>query len=142
MVAKKDFKERLAEAMAFAKTDIKALSAALGISYQAIKKALDGTSKSLKADNNSAAARLLRVNPDWLATGDGTMLDASPPAKKPMALDDALDVLGTALTHTDPTIREALATSLAGWAREGGKKHWRGMVSQLLTETEPGKRAA
>lgn len=49
----------------------KQVAEALGISQQALGLVLRGVSKSLTAENNTKAARLLGVNPDWLATGIG-----------------------------------------------------------------------
>lgn len=66
-----DYSERLVWAMKRAGADERWLSGRLGISYQAIKKVVDGKSSALNAANNSFAARLLDVNSDWLATGDG-----------------------------------------------------------------------
>lgn len=63
---------RLAQAMAAAQITAKALADRLGISYQAVRKAMDGRSKSLSAENNSRAAAVLGVSPDWLATGLGS----------------------------------------------------------------------
>ena len=50
------------------------LSKALGISYVAVKKVLDGQTKAFTAENNSLAASFLGVSPDWLATGEGSMI--------------------------------------------------------------------
>lgn len=50
------------------------MSKALGISYVAVKKVLDGQTKAFTAENNSLAASFLGVSPDWLATGEGTMI--------------------------------------------------------------------
>lgn len=50
------------------------LAKELGVSYVAVKKVLDGTTRAFTAENNSRAAAFLGVNPDWLATGEGEML--------------------------------------------------------------------
>jgi hypothetical protein len=52
---------------------IKALAAKLGTTYQAVMKLDAGTSKAFSAANNARAARLLEVDPDWLALGEGEM---------------------------------------------------------------------
>lgn len=52
--------------------DISALAQALKISYQAVRKVLRGGRFGMK--NNAAAAMLLGVNSDWLATGKGPRL--------------------------------------------------------------------
>lgn len=82
--------ERLQAAMEKSgKTDRHGLATAVGISVQAIGLVLNGSSKSLTAENCSKAATYLGVRTDWLATGMGTMrgeesvclpieLDASP----------------------------------------------------------------
>jgi phage repressor protein C with HTH and peptisase S24 domain len=66
-----EYRERLADAMKSASVDASQLASALGISYQAVKKVLAGTSTAFSAENNSAAAKYLRVSGDWLATGLG-----------------------------------------------------------------------
>lgn len=52
----------------------------LGVSYQAVKKVLEGGSSALNTENNAAAARILGVNSDWLATGQGERLAPKGPA--------------------------------------------------------------
>ena len=47
------------------------LATHLGVTYQAIKKQLEGTSKSFSASNNELAAQFLGVTSRWLATGKG-----------------------------------------------------------------------
>jgi len=63
------YKDRLTEAMKDAGVDIGQLADALDVSYQAIRKAVLGETKSLSAANSDAAARHLGVSPTWLATG-------------------------------------------------------------------------
>ena len=48
------------------------LAEQLRVSYQAAKKAVDGATKALTAENNVRAARALGVNSEWLATGEGS----------------------------------------------------------------------
>lgn len=66
-----EFSERLKFAMSVASYDITKLAAELQISYQAVRKAVNGETKGFDAANNSKAAQLLGVSPDWLATGKG-----------------------------------------------------------------------
>ena len=47
------------------------LANSIDATYQAAKKAIDGTTKKLAADNNVKASRMLRVDSEWLATGEG-----------------------------------------------------------------------
>ncbi|WPH22286.1 LexA family transcriptional regulator [Variovorax paradoxus] len=53
--------------------EISQLAKALGISYQAVKRLLEGKSKTFNAQNNEEAARFLNVSSRWLATGKGSM---------------------------------------------------------------------
>ena len=72
-----DYAERLAGAMKHSGATKTTLANAIGISYQAVKKVLDGGSRSLSAENNAKAARFLGVSSHWLATGDGEMLEGA-----------------------------------------------------------------
>lgn len=65
-----DYKDRLAAAMTDAKVSTRQLAKSIGISYQAVKKVLDGDSRSFTAINNDLAAKRLNVSPTWLATGE------------------------------------------------------------------------
>lgn len=67
-----DYQARLQWAMAEAKETISTLHPKLGISYQAMKKVVTGGTKRLASHNHTEAARLLKVDPRWLATGEGT----------------------------------------------------------------------
>lgn len=72
-----DYTERLHAAMRLAGMDplapasITALAVALGVSYQAVKKLVDGTSKKMDVAHNVKASRFLRVDSEWMATGEG-----------------------------------------------------------------------
>ena len=50
--------------------DVRWLAEQTGVSYQAMKKVIAGTTNMLAADNNVRAAKALRVNSEWLATGE------------------------------------------------------------------------
>lgn len=65
------YQVRLNEALADAAVDTTALAAAIGVSYQAIKKVREGKTHALSSENNSKAAAYLGVSGDWLATGKG-----------------------------------------------------------------------
>ena len=65
-----DYNERLKLALKQSGFTTQALADALGISYQAAKKALDGKTKAFTASNNQRAANLLGVSAEWLATGE------------------------------------------------------------------------
>lgn len=65
------YADRLRQAMEGAGMSIADLARALGVTYQAVSKVLKGTTNSLTAANNDKAAKLLGVNPGWLAIGEG-----------------------------------------------------------------------
>lgn len=68
--------DRLQEAMKKAKADRKALAAELGMSVQAVGQVITGGrsgEQPFNSENSSKAARFLRVDPHWLATGEGKM---------------------------------------------------------------------
>lgn len=64
-----EYADRLADAMKAAKVDTTALAKALDMSYQGVKRVLDGKSKTFSATNNEEAARHLGVSSRWLSTG-------------------------------------------------------------------------
>lgn len=68
-----DYKDRLVKAMQAAEMKTADLAERLGLSYQAIKKVVDGNTKALTAENSARAAQLLNVSSDWLALGEGSM---------------------------------------------------------------------
>lgn len=77
-----DYTARLQLAMEEARMSVGAFAKAMGITYQAAKKAADGKTRSLTASNNERAAKLLGVNAGWLATGIGPR---KPPPSSAMA---------------------------------------------------------
>lgn len=66
-----EYIDRLQWAMTRANRSRKDLAARLGMSYQGVRKAANGESKSLTARNNELAAAYLGVSARWLATGYG-----------------------------------------------------------------------
>lgn len=68
-----EYSERLAAALKARNTTVSELAGGMGVSYQAVKRVLDGLSKAFSAANNTKAAAYLRISPDWLATGEGAM---------------------------------------------------------------------
>lgn len=56
----------------------KALADACGIQPPSVSEWLSGRTKNMEGSNLLAAAKFLRVNPDWLATGKGEMRPSDP----------------------------------------------------------------
>ena len=92
--------ERLAEALTVAKKNRKDLADAMDISVQAIGDAIRGKTAAFTAENNAKAAKLLKVNPNWLAGMDEEM--ALPSA-------DGVSNVQSALTNTTPSLAVTLA---------------------------------
>jgi transcriptional regulator with XRE-family HTH domain len=87
------YSERIAAAMKAANCSTSALAAALGVSYQAVKKVLDGKSNALTAENNAKGARFLGVSSHWLATGEGEMIPSNGTPSVRFALPSDGDVI-------------------------------------------------
>ncbi|WP_288898767.1 XRE family transcriptional regulator [uncultured Delftia sp.] len=68
-----EFSGRLKQAIDARGVTVTELARGMGVTYQAVKRVLDGLSKSFSAENNAKAAAFLQVSPDWLATGVGEM---------------------------------------------------------------------
>lgn len=69
--------ERLAQALALRQKSAQQLAVAIGVTYQAIKKVIDGKTTALTAFNTFEAAKALNISAEWLATGRGDMLSAA-----------------------------------------------------------------
>lgn len=65
--------ERLDSAMKKRAVSVSQLAAAVGMSYQGIRKIVRGETKEMEASNCDKIAAYLRVNSSWLATGKGQM---------------------------------------------------------------------
>lgn len=70
--APSEYKDRFADAMKMAGKDAHAIAKDLGVTYQAIKKILNGGTKMPRADHSAKAAIAMNVDHVWLATGAGT----------------------------------------------------------------------
>jgi hypothetical protein len=79
-----EYKDRLQSAMKEANVSIAMLAKELKISYQAVKKVLDGKTATFDAANHAKAARYLKRSPDWLL--DGTTPVAVEGEKLPIPL--------------------------------------------------------
>lgn len=102
--------------MADAQKSIADVAAAVGISYQAVRKAVKGESNAFTAENNAKAARFLGVRPNWLATGELPMLDASADGRDvedQESIRRALQVLRNQLVHGVGNQSENAAAALA-----------------------------
>lgn len=87
--------QRLKKTMATAKKSRKELALTLGCTVQAIGMVITGGGKlerGLSAENNVKAARYLRVDSYWLATGEGEMTLKTPLRITEKLSEDALEI--------------------------------------------------
>lgn len=73
MVDFRDYRDRLNWAMKEAHVTAQRLADHMGVSYQAVKKVMDGKTKAFSAANNDVAAAFLGITSRWLATGKGVI---------------------------------------------------------------------
>jgi transcriptional regulator with XRE-family HTH domain len=86
------YAERLKTAIDQAGITAESLAKDLGITRGAVYQLLDGTSKSQSAENCIKTARLLGIEPLWLATGDGPK-EISPRTAEAQAIARFVDAL-------------------------------------------------
>ncbi|MCZ4331072.1 S24 family peptidase [Castellaniella denitrificans] len=98
-----EYKDRLAEAMKNENVSTNDLAGVLGMTYQAVKKVLDGKSGAFNAINHAKAAAHLRVTSDWLALGIG-----------PRNVGDEPQAPESKKSNTDITIRQYDAAGSMG----------------------------
>lgn len=104
--------QRLSTAMELARvTDRAKLADALDISVQAVGMVLAGKTRALTAENSAKAARFLKVDHYWLATGEG---EPRPTGK---ISDEAMD-FARRYDHLNETERRRLSALLLA-ARDG-----------------------
>lgn len=73
-------KERLTQAMAHANKDNQSkLAREVGVTRAAVSKWMSTATTSLQTEHAFRVAKYLGVNPQWLATGEGSMLDSDDP---------------------------------------------------------------
>jgi hypothetical protein len=92
------------------------LAAAIGISYQGVRKVFDSDG-AFGSENNLKAAEYFRVSPRWLATGEGEKVaSVSPiPYVGPSPLARELALVFDMIPETD-SLKRAKAFSLASSA--------------------------
>lgn len=95
-----EYKDRVAEAMRDAGVDAASLARHLKVSYQAVKKVLDGNSAEFKVPNHFAAADHLGVSPRWLASGKGPK-SAGQPAPE-LGMEQVAAILFRAVADLSP----------------------------------------
>lgn len=84
MLADVNFAERLREALRVSGKTRKQLAQHLGVTDSTVTQAINGQTAAFSAANSARTAHFCRVEPLWLATGDGPMRQA---ALSPMAQD-------------------------------------------------------
>jgi transcriptional regulator with XRE-family HTH domain len=110
-----------------------------GVSTPSVNDWISGNTKSMKPEPARKAAKLFGCDQNWLASGVGYPRwsdDSEAPATVALparpTLSVALATVSSHLASAPVETREALATCLAGWARDGGKEHWHQALLGLL----------
>lgn len=118
--------ERLQSAMKARGVTVSRLATAVGMSYQGIKKIVDGKTQEMDASNCIKIAAFLQINAEWLRTGDGEReLGAVAPAPRTisesqwalledfeMLPDDEKQALRTTLRAKADNVRRIVAEYL------------------------------
>lgn len=97
-----EYKDRLAAAMKGAKVSTADFARDLGLSYQAVKKVLNGGQFGM--ENNLKAAKRLGVRSEWLATGKGLMTEPPAIQQRP----ELKEIADEFAKLTEPQIRWAM----------------------------------
>lgn len=160
MPAEDSFARRLNHAMALSHVSRSQLAAVMrspdgtpGVTYSAVAQLLEGRSKAMSAENCIRTARLMGVNPFWLATGEEAMREypAPPPAPAPapqfvaenvqpyMTPSVVLDYMGGILASVPVELRPAFGDLLAFWAKSGGAESRKGALLALLHARIPSR---
>jgi len=126
-----DYRTRLHTAMHARGVSAQQLATQIGVSYQAVNKVLKGLSTAFSASNNAYAARFLKVSSDWLATGEGEMIDKA----HDYALSGNTENLPTEWHSASEEAREVARFALSAphaplpvWANDGMRKDLNNML--------------
>lgn len=112
----------------------------LGVSRQAVYLALKGDTRAFSAENCARAAKAMRVDMYWLATGEGVPRKTTDATQ--MTALELLSALADRIMMTPPSVRPAIASNLSGWALEGGPSHYSTAIAALLdAQPRPASRA-
>jgi len=106
-----DYRERLRSAMEEEKVSITQLADKLDISYQAVKKVLDGKTAMFDAANHAKAAKILRRSADWLL--DGTVPAQPEGEKSPIQLSSQAVELAKLFDMLTDRIKRTVAYNAA-----------------------------
>ncbi len=96
--------ERLNSAMKARGVSITALSLAVGMSYQGIRKIVRQETKEMAASNCDKISAFLKINSKWLSTGEGQMDLVSEGIPPPPAMPDEAIAIASSRTTRIPVI--------------------------------------
>jgi len=139
---------RLEQALHLAGSSRKDLCRAIGVTLQALGQVLSGKTKALTSENSAKAARFLRVDHYWLATGEGQMIDQARGYALPEGADGLPAEWQSASTEAREVARFALSdpgTPLPPWADKDMRKDINNMLyaaSHWLREKQHPKKIA
>lgn len=145
-----EFGSRLSQARAHAKLSQKALAKKVGMGQGTLSELETG---GFGSSFTVQIAEACGVNSNWLATGEGHMLDIEPNRQTVTAFRareeaapsvlSTLQRIGQLLAGVSTERREALAGLMSSWAKEGGHDMYPPLIESILTgrsaATEPSK---
>jgi SOS-response transcriptional repressor LexA len=116
-----ELKDRLKLAMSDPKVSGTALARACKVAAPSVSEWLSGKTKSLSATNLLAAAKFLKVSPDWLASGIGQMRKTYTfePLISNHKVEEPTKQYHTQATNTEPAPHKK-QVPLISWVRAGG----------------------
>lgn len=123
-----EYKDRLQRAMNLRGVGKQELADAIGISYQAVRKAVLGLSGAFNAENNAKAAAHLRVSPDWLAANIGDMETGAAPVTQ----TDAQSAFSSSWPFSPDLLSQVLALD------EAGRQQVEGALRLVLAQLQAG----
>lgn len=143
-----DFADRLQQAMAEHQPPMRIaeLARELGVSYTAIKKLLEGESKSFSSSNGLKAAAILKVRPDWLLRGVGEMRGSTHGDETAPDIRYLATMLAMKLKPFNENVRKAAASALSSLALapEDSERYVESLASLLgeYLQNEPSQDSA
>lgn len=119
--------ERLDSAMKARGVTVSRLAKAVDMSYQGIKKIVDGKTQEMDASNCIKIAAFLQINPEWLRTGEGQRELGAAPAVAERQISESQWALIEDFEMLPDDEKQALRTTLRAKA-----DHVRKIVSEYL----------
>jgi len=127
--------DRLEHALQFSGISRKDLCLAIGVTLQALGQVLSGKTKALTSENSAKAARFLKIDHYWLATGQGQIIDTASHQSLSECDKNLLAAWRAASEEAKEVARFALSSHdapLPPWADKDKRQHLDSMLYAAL----------